>query len=63
MKEKLKDDEVLELLQKKLQGKNLWELSTEKQRLIMKEIKALAGVRNRQFARITGIGFNIIRRL
>lgn len=63
LKERLTDSEVLELLQEKLGGKNLYELPAQQQRQLIKEIKIIPGVRSKQLARITGIGLNIIRRL
>lgn len=63
LKERLTDSEVLGLLQEKLGGKNLHELSAQQQRQLIKEIKTIPGVRNKQLARITGVGLNIIRRL
>lgn len=59
----LADQEVRELLKLQLNGKNLAEFSVADQKRILREIKQNPGVRNRQLARITGIGFNVIRRL
>ena len=59
----LNDGEVQGLLEEKLNGKRLAEFSVGEQKQILREMKQNPGVRNRQLARITGIGFNIIRRL
>lgn len=59
----LTDHEALVLFQKKLNGKELTELSPQQQRLLLKEMKETPGIRNKQLARISGVGFNIIRRL
>ena len=59
----LNDGEVQVLIEEKLNGKKLTEFSVVEQKRILREVKQNPGVRNRQLARITGIGFNIIRRL
>ena len=60
---RLTDTEVRELLKQQLGDKSLEEFSSEEQKQILKTMKQNPGVRNRQLARITGAGFNIIRRL
>ena len=60
---RLTDSEVIELLKQQLGGKSLEEFSSEEQKRILKTMKQSPGVKNRQLARITGVGFNIIRRL
>ncbi|WP_041503381.1 hypothetical protein [Sanguibacteroides justesenii] len=59
----LNDGEVQVLIEEKLNGKKLTEFSVVEQKRILREVKQNPGVRNRQLARIAGIGFNIIRRL
>ena len=59
----LNDGEVQVLIEEKLNGKKLTEFSVVEQKRILREVKQNPGVRNRQLARITGIGFNIIQRL
>lgn len=61
--ERIPDSKVDELLHAQLKGRNLLELSKRDQRQILKKLKQNPCIRNRQLARITGIGFNIIRRL
>ncbi|WP_294141395.1 hypothetical protein [uncultured Sanguibacteroides sp.] len=60
---RLSDQEVIELLEKELNGKRLTELSVRERKQVLKEIKQNPNVSNRQLARVAGVGLNIIRRL
>ena len=55
--------EVLQLLNQKLNGRSLPELPVQEKKQLLKEMKQHPSVSQRQLARITGIGFNVIRRL
>ena len=57
------DQEVLQLLNQKLNGRSLPELPVQEKKQLLKEMKQHPSVSQRQLARITGIGFNVIRRL
>lgn len=60
---KLTDNEVRILLNQKLNGKIISELSKNEQKQILLEIKNSANISIRQLARITNIGYSTIRRL
>ncbi len=59
----LTDDEVQKILNQKLNGKIFAELSADKQKQILREMKNTTGTGLRQLARITNTNYALIQRL